>query len=604
MDRLIFANPPQLLWLIPLVGAVILLYLLKMKRRELRVPATFLWPKRTEEVRANSLFQRLRFSWLLVLQLLALTLVVVAMARPQNVQKGLAGKVTVLVIDASASMGATDVSPSRFDEAKRIARATVSSAQTGDRIALVEAGPVPRVLCALSGDSDRLRRALDSLQLYDSEADVGGAMRLAASLVGSEDAGRIVLLSDGVFDPIVDFAPGKASVVYQTVGKSDANLAIDALGTTDTPSGRQLFCDVKNFGHSAMHGTISIFADGTVIDSDDLSIDGSGRWGKTIAAPADAKVFEAKINCPEDILAADNTAVALTSPGASLHVLLVSNGDIFLERALALDPRVTLDRTQTAPEDGAPGYDIVVFDGVTEVPVKARAVLTFGAAGDPSPVTVIGNANGPSFKSSEKNDLLSGVDFQPTYIGSSQEVQAKATADVLATSSAGPLVVESQGDQRQIYVSFEPMKSDFPLQVGFPIFIANALDFLGGEGDASRLQVKAGEPFSMLSSQSAKLVTPDNGTFTIQPTGSSVIVRQISRVGDYSLTVSGQQKTIYATMRSDLESNVAPRATLALGTTSVKASRAPARFADLWRAALLVCLSVLAFEWWLFAKRS
>ena len=601
---MILQNAAQLLWLLPLVTVVILLYLLKMKRRELRVPATFLWPKRVEEIRANSLFQKLRFSWLLVLQLLALTFIIVALARPQTVQKGLAGKVTVLVIDSSASMGATDVKPSRFEAAKQMAESTVSSAQTGDRIAIVEAGPVPRVLCALSNDADRLRRSLDQLQLYDSESDVGGAMRLAASLVGSENSARIVLLSDGVFQPVDNFAPGKASVVYQTVGKSDQNLAIDALGTTDTPNGRELYCSVRNFGSLSMGGTITVYADGKPIDSNNLNVAGHGHWGKTIPAPSEAKVFEAKIESKDDLLAADNRAVDLTTQGASLHVLLITHGDIFLERALALDPRVTLDRTDSVPADGAVTYDLVVFDGIQEEPVKSRGVLTFGAAGNSSPVTLAGAATSPSFKSSQKNDLLKGVDLSPVYIGNSEQVKAKPTAVVLAETSAGPMVVESLGDQRQIYVSFQPMKSDFPLQVGFPIFIANALDFLGGEGDSSRLAVKPGSPFSVASSQPATLVTPDNGTFKIQPTGPSVIVRQVTRAGNYKLTVNGQDRAVYATMRSDLESDIAPRATLSLGTSAVTASRAPARFADFWRPALLASLLLLSFEWWLFAKRS
>src|SRR5437660_901154 len=108
------------MWLIPLGGAIIVLYLLRMRRRDLRVPASFLWPERTDEVRANALIPRLRFSWLLVLQLLALALVVFAVAKPQTKQQGLAGEVTVLVVDASASMGATDINPTRFDEARRL----------------------------------------------------------------------------------------------------------------------------------------------------------------------------------------------------------------------------------------------------------------------------------------------------------------------------------------------------------------------------------------------------------------------------------------------------------------------------------------------------
>ena len=64
-----FQNAAALFWLLPLGGIVILLYLLKMRRRDVRVPATFLWPARVEEIRANALFQKLKPSWLLFLQL-------------------------------------------------------------------------------------------------------------------------------------------------------------------------------------------------------------------------------------------------------------------------------------------------------------------------------------------------------------------------------------------------------------------------------------------------------------------------------------------------------------------------------------------------------
>src|SRR3954471_20477036 len=106
-----FQDPGALLWLLPLGGTILLLYLLRMRRRDVRVPASFLWPERTDEVRANALIQKLRFSWLLVLQLLALALVIFAVAKPQTKQQGLTGEVTVLVLDASASMGATDARP-------------------------------------------------------------------------------------------------------------------------------------------------------------------------------------------------------------------------------------------------------------------------------------------------------------------------------------------------------------------------------------------------------------------------------------------------------------------------------------------------------------
>lgn len=598
-----FQNPAALLWLLPLAGIIILLYLLRMRRRDVRVPATFLWPERTDEVRANALFQRLRFSWLLILQLLALTTVVFAFARPQTKQRGLAGEVTVLILDASASMGATDVGQSRFEVAKQAAATAIQSAKAGDRIAMIEAGPAPRVVFPLSNDPAKELAALDSVQLYDSEADIGAALRLAAALVGNLDSARIALLSDGTFEPVSNFSKGKASFVYEKIGAKAANMSISALGTANTPNGRQLYCAVRNWGLDKMAGTLTLYADGKLIDSEKISVADGKTYGRTIDAPITAKVFEAKLDAP-DFLKADNYAVSLADPGASLRVLLVSRGDLFLERALSLDPRVTLDRADRLPTDGGSRYDIVVFDGVEEQPTKSRGVLTFGTAGTASPVTTSGRASDPTFVSAEQQPLMEGVDFEGTYIESVQKIQPKSYGQVLATTNKGPLIVASKRDQRQIYVAFEPMRSDFPLQVSFPIFIANSLDFLGGTSNSSLLAVRAGAPFSVAAATEATLTAPDGTKTSAKPNGATAVIRAARRAGVYKLAADKTNSTVYASLRSDRESNIDPVKDLVFGEAKVSATQAPARFADFWRPLVLLALCVLAGEWWLFARRS
>src|SRR6202011_5394013 len=57
------------LFLVPF--AIVLLYFLKLKRKPLSVPSTFLWRKSIEDLHVNSLFQWLRENVLLLLQLLA-----------------------------------------------------------------------------------------------------------------------------------------------------------------------------------------------------------------------------------------------------------------------------------------------------------------------------------------------------------------------------------------------------------------------------------------------------------------------------------------------------------------------------------------------------
>lgn len=600
-----FVDPAALWWLAPLGGAIVLLYLLKMRRRDLRVPATFLWPEKVEEVRANSLFQRLRPSWLLFLQLLALLLVVSAFARPQSLQRGLTGKVTVIVLDASASMSATDVKPSRFEVAKRAAEDAIQSARAGDRVALIEAGPTPRVIFPLSNDPARQLLALKPVSVTQAESNVGDALRLAAALVGSIDGARIVLLSDGVFEPVANFAPGKAAFVYQAVGEFDDNLAISALGASETQSGRQLYCGVKNHGRSALDGTLTIRADGRVLDSVKIPPIPAGElWGRTIPAPAGARVFEASIDA-RDALKADNYAVSLSDPGASLNVLLVTRGNPFLERALALDPRVTLDKSTQIPNDEAEGkYDLVVFDGIDEQPVRARGVLTFGAAGPTSPVKSTGSAARPAFRSQEELPLLEGVDLRSTYVDRQEKVAIRAGSQSIAESSGGPLVVTAERPgKRQIYVAFAPLDSDFPLQIGFPIFIANALDFLSGGEGADTLAIKPGQAFSVPWTKSATL-THEGNSVTVKPVGAALVVREVVQIGRYDLTDGEHRKTIYSALRSDRESSIAPVKSIPLGGGVVKAVSAPLRFADLWRPLILLALVVLGAEWWLFARRS
>jgi len=604
-----FQNPAALLWLLPLAGIVIVLYLLKMRRRDVRVPATFLWPAKTEEVRANALFQRLRPSWLLFLQLLALTLAVVALARPQTRQQGLTGEVTVIVLDTSASMSATDVAPSRFAAARALAEEAIQSAKPTDRIALIEAGPTPRVVFPLSGDPARQLLALKGVRPTDAETDVGEALRLASALVGTVDGARIVLLSDGVFPKVTNFSRGKAALIYRVVGRSDRNLAISALGTAETPAGRQLYCAIKNHSLAPNRGTLTLRADGKVIDSIQTDeIKPNGQWGRTISAPAGAKVFEAALKA-DDVLASDNYAVSLASPGASLRVLLITKGNPFLERALALDPRVTLDRATEVPAEergvGTSKYDVVVFDGIREEAVKARGVLTLGSAGETSPAEVGGEAKGSKFVSAEQTPVLAGVDLQGVFVDRQQRVKPRVGGQVLAESTAGPLVIRSdRGGRRQIYLAFEPLQSDFPLQVGFPIFVANALDYLAGEGSADLLAVKTGAPFSIPTTAGGTLVGPGGDKFDLKPTGGTLVVRETRAVGPYRLEVGGRAKTVYASLRSDAESDLAPVQDVVVGGGEVRATSNPLRFADFWRPLVVLALLVLAGEWWLFARRS
>src|SRR5579883_1215720 len=173
-----FLSPLSLLWLVPLLGGIIALYLLRKRRREWVVPSLFLWEKILQSVQADTPFQRLRPTLLLFLQLLTALLLVFAFAHPYLLGKGLAGQTYVLVIDHGARMNATDVLPSRLDQARQQALSFVGRMSARDRAMVVAAGAQPELLSSLTPDHGRLSKAISNVKPTDTAADLPAALIL------------------------------------------------------------------------------------------------------------------------------------------------------------------------------------------------------------------------------------------------------------------------------------------------------------------------------------------------------------------------------------------------------------------------------------------
>lgn len=606
-----FQSIAALWWMAPLGGFIIALYLLRMKRKNLQVPSTFLWPERVDEIRANSLFQKLKFNWLMVLQLLALALLVFGLARFQTRQKGLGGATTIVVLDGSASMGATDVSPTRFDAGLDKVRDMIASVGANDRLALILAGTSPRVVFPLSNDQGKMRQEVERLKPSDAESDIGEALRVSAAIVGQEKSSKIILISDGCFTPVENFTPKNAELVYTKIGSSSRNLAIQALGTSVGSQGRQIYVGVRNYHSEPLSGTLNLSADGKLLDSVKFTAEPNKVWGRTIKVPAGLEQISAKI-LAKDELEADNYRWISGEQSQNLRVLLVSAEDFFLEKALVLDPRVTLDRSAKVPSTEKAGstdpsnYDIVIFSGVPSEPVKAPAVCIFGEPGSIAPVSNVRTVKAPAFLTSKDHPLLKGVDFESVYIDKAYQVKVKNRGTVLAESKTGPLLVISEGAQKKLYLSFEPLDSDFPLNYSFPIFIANMLDFLA-ETKLSRIsEIRTGQVigFPQGEQDSLKMVYPDGKDRTVEPAHGKFMLRNLDKIGRYLIGSGEDQRVILANLSSEVESRIEPKDSISVSGNEVAKTQVLYRFADLWRPLLLLGLAVLAGEWWLYAKRS
>ena len=152
--------------LLALAVPVVLAHVLRPRRTPMTVSSILLWRRLERPVSAAQPWQRLRWSLLLLAQLLA-----VAAARRSR-SPGRSGwrrrrspQHTVFIIDASGSMAATDGSPDRLADAATAPSSSRDELPRGGVASVVVAADTARVALTASADDDEFERALRTIDV-------------------------------------------------------------------------------------------------------------------------------------------------------------------------------------------------------------------------------------------------------------------------------------------------------------------------------------------------------------------------------------------------------------------------------------------------------
>ncbi len=594
-------NPSAFLFAL-LAVPIILLYLLRLQRREQTVSSTLLWRQATMDREANTLWQRLRRSLLLILQLITLAFLVFALVRPYvNVPGAVSGR-SIVLLDASASMQATDVAPSRFEAARARVRDLINGLGVNDQMTLILVDGAPRALSALTSDKSQLLDALDSARPSLDAANWSAAIALAvATGAGDEDTTTLVL-SDGAHADDLGLLPGKARFI--PIGNSGDNVAISALTLRRTLRGLSAFVRVTNSGSQDDRVLVSLRADGALVDARVLNVPAGAFAEWTIgninpnAVAVDARIDEAQRN----FLAVDDAAYAVNTANTTRHALLLTRGNRFLEQALASLPGLRVTRAATMPPD-AQTYDLYVLDNMTvTLPARANALLI----GAQSVFTTSGVFSNTDYVRTEAHPIARNVDWRGVNVLDAQRVNAPGWLRPVIESQGGPLVLagESAKDdlQRAVLITFDLRRSDLPLQIAFPILIANSVEWLApAQGLNVPLNVKPGEVVPI----------PENTRVTL-PSGEEVVAgrrgfAQTDRLGIYTFD-AGQAQGAFAVNFSNVsESRIAPNPNLQVGSANANAnaeqveSRATSQ-REFWHWLAGIALVLLLAEWWVYQR--
>jgi len=592
------------------IPVIVALYFLRIRRPDVPLSSTLLWRRAVRDRQASVPWQRLRPSWLLILQLLAAALLVLALMRPAVTTQASLAEHTIVVIDTSMPMQATDVGPSRFDVARQRARALIDQMTASTRITLVAMDGHPRVLASSSGDPGPLRSALDSLRPSGTGADLQGALAVAASVAGGGSGTRLVLLSDGITDSLRAPLTLPFEVRYQPIGASAENLAITALTVVSQPGERDAVAHVENLGHQRQHTAVEVRADDRLVDLRPIDVEPGGGRDVVVALPARAGVVTATLT-PHDALAVDDTATAVADPGRIYHITLVTQHDVFLDRALRLrsDARVTTITPQQYKPD--PGVDMYVFDGMVPSPLPSQP---YWLVGPPENAAVGAGAAVAAVHpraATAADPLLANVDLAGVHIARTRDLRTSTFGRPVIESETGPLLMVRDAAPRAALLGFDIHDSDLPLRPAFPLLVDRISSFLLPETLPSRTH-EPGELVQITPDAGATAISvtrPDGGAdhFTPQP-GGTVSFADTDEVGLYSVAEErgskAPQRSRFAVNAFDpVLSSIAPRPTLALsGTATAAPAAAPDTRRDLWPWVAAFLLGVLCVEWVVFHR--
>ena len=201
MEKLSFLNP-EFFWLLLLIPAAAAWLYLKRNQQT----ATLKISSTAGFSGSKSFFVKL-YPFLGVFRLLALTALIVAMARPRTVDISNKTKTTkgidiVMAIDVSGSMLAKDLKPNRMEALKKVASSFVDE-RPNDRIGLVVYASEAYTKTPVTSDKAIIQQAIESIK-YDNvlQDGTGIGMGLATAVNRLKDSKAkskvIILLTDGV----------------------------------------------------------------------------------------------------------------------------------------------------------------------------------------------------------------------------------------------------------------------------------------------------------------------------------------------------------------------------------------------------------------------
>jgi hypothetical protein len=541
---------------------IIALYVLKVRLRRVPVSTSLFWKQIYDEKPPRSLWRSLRHLLSLLLQLVLLLLLILAVADPRLPWQSTQGRRIVLVLDRSASMQADDIEPTRFSAAILDAHRVVDGVRARDEMAIVLAGARPQVKVGMNGHLPTLRRALAGLTAQDGPTELEPAVRLARQLIGEHSRGQVIVLTDGCSSvvkleesvirpvdtdsPIVDrdevhTEPDLQYRVFATEAPNVGITQFQVRRSLSDPLGYEILSQVRNSSAGTVKCRLELELNGSPVDILPLTLEPNEVWSRSIEKTSPAggvlsgRLTEIRAtgepsndekssdSGPLNCLSVDDFVRAVLPNRDVQNVLIVTPGNLFLQKVFEANPLVAVEVVQQLPELWPPDTLIVLHqmipakipagDVLVVDPTESSDLWTVGELLKDSIVTDLDTAS----------RLMTHVRLDNVWMPEARKIIAAGANHVLAgTVSGDPIYVELMRDQgRCLLLSTDLEESDLAFRTAFPILVSNALGWFAGTsgeltqavvtGDVTTVELHVPAPEDEVGGQlpQLQLISPD-----------------------------------------------------------------------------------------------
>ncbi len=541
---------------------IIALYILKVRLRRVPVSTNLFWKQIYEEKPPRSIWQHFRHLMSLLLQLLMLLLLMFAVADPYFSWQLLQARRIVLVIDNSASMRATDVSPSRLEAAKREALSIVEGLRFRDQAAIVLAGTTPEVLIGMTGHVPTLKEIISNVGPSDLPTELDSAIELGKQLAGDHAHGQVIVLSDvcinvdAVPEPVAsedaqaalptepdgakettdepksgDVAASKSEpqLQYRVFGTDASNLGITQFQVRRSlidPIGYEILATVQNSSAQTIICRLELTLDDVPVDIVPLKLNPEERWSRSfektsleggrlkaeitqVALQNDAAESETPAEPPKDKVVAattgssdldslttDNVAWALLPGRKVQNVLIVTPGNLFLQKVFEANPLVNVTVAKEFPADGQwPADTIVVLHGKVPQQVPGGSVLVIDPTSGCDLWDLGDVIENPLVTDQDENSpLMNHIRLDNVLFPEARTLKFKSPVHSLAKTINGEDVYSqiNRPAGKCLVLSVNLDRSDLAFRTAFPIMVANALGWFSGTNGELQPSVATG----------------------------------------------------------------------------------------------------------------